>query len=189
MSLRQLKQVFTKYNYKKEDWALIQKAYNFALKAHEGQKRVSGDSFIIHPLGVALILSDLELDLVTIVTGLLHDVLEDTLVSYEEIEEEFGEEVASLVDGVTKLSRIEFRSKEEHQAETWRKMFVAMARDIRVILVKLADRLHNMRTLHHLSKAKQMEIARETLEIYAPWPTAWEFIKLNGNWMIWLFVF
>jgi guanosine-3',5'-bis(diphosphate) 3'-pyrophosphohydrolase len=168
MSLQSLKQHFTKYNHKEEDWALVQKAYDFALRAHEGQKRVSGDSYITHPLDVAHILSNLELDLVTIITGLLHDVLEDTLVSYEEIEKEFGEEVASLVDGVTKLSRIEFRSKEEHQAETWRKMFVAMARDIRVILVKLADRMHNMRTLHHLNETKQMEIARETLEIYAP---------------------
>ncbi|MGI5881838.1 MAG: RelA/SpoT family protein [Dethiobacteria bacterium] len=168
MSLQQLKRRFTSYNKKKEDWVSIRKAYQFALKAHEGQKRVSGDSFITHPLGVACILSELELDLVTILTGLLHDVLEDTTISFEEIEEEFGEEVAVLVDGVTKLSRMEFRSKEEHQAETWRKMFVAMARDIRVLLVKLADRTHNMRTLRYLSSAKQKEIARETLEIYAP---------------------
>jgi len=168
MSLQHLKRHFTSYNNKKEDWALIRKAYQFALKAHAGQKRVSGDSFITHPLGVAIILSELELDLVTIITGLLHDVLEDTPVTYEEIEQEFGEEVASLVDGVTKLSRMEFRSKEEHQAETWRKMFVAMARDIRVILVKLADRTHNMRTLRFLNNLKQVEIARETLDIYAP---------------------
>ncbi len=168
MSLQQLKRHFTSYNNKKEDWAFIRKAYQFALKAHAGQKRVSGDSFITHPLGVAIILSELELDLVTIITGLLHDVLEDTPVTYEEIEQEFGEEAASLVDGVTKLSRMEFRSKEEHQAETWRKMFVAMARDIRVILVKLADRTHNMRTLRFLNNLKQVEIARETLDIYAP---------------------
>ena len=168
MSLQQLKKRFTSYNNNKEDWALIRKAYQFAMKAHAGQKRVSGDSYITHPLGVANILSELELDLGTIITGLLHDVLEDTPVTYEEIEEEFGEEVASLVDGVTKLSRMEFRSKEEHQAETWRKMFVAMARDIRVILVKLADRTHNMRTLRFLNNLKQVEIARETLEIYAP---------------------
>ena len=166
MSLQQLKKRFTSYNNNKEDWALIRKAYQFAMKAHAG--RVSGDSYITHPLGVANILSELELDLGTIITGLLHDVLEDTPVTYEEIEEEFGEEVASLVDGVTKLSRMEFRSKEEHQAETWRKMFVAMARDIRVILVKLADRTHNMRTLRFLNNLKQVEIARETLEIYAP---------------------
>ncbi len=168
MSLQKLKKRLTRYNDRQEDWALVRKAYQFALEAHAGQKRVSGDSYITHPLGVAYILADLELDLVTIVTGLIHDVLEDTPVSYEEIEEEFGEEIAQLVDGVTKLSRMEFRSKEEHQAETWRKMFVAMARDIRVILVKLADRTHNMRTLRYLSDAKQKEIARETLEIYAP---------------------
>ena len=168
MSLQHLKRRFTSYNKKREDWALIRKAYQFALKAHAGQKRVSGDSFITHPLGVATILSELELDLVTIMTGLLHDVLEDTPITYEEIDDEFGEEVAVLVDGVTKLSRMEFRSKEEHQAETWRKMFVAMARDIRVILVKLADRTHNMRTLRYLNNSKQREIARETLEIYAP---------------------
>ncbi len=168
MSLQLLKDRFTNYNNRKEDWALVRKAYDFALKAHSGQTRVSGDSYIIHPLGVALILTELELDVVTIITGLLHDVLEDSSFTYDEIEQEFGEETAYLVDGVTKLSRMEFRSKEEHQAETWRKMFVAMARDIRVILVKLADRTHNMRTLRHLSIHKQKEIARETLEIYAP---------------------
>lgn len=168
MSLQILKRRFQKYNNKKEDWALIRRAYQFALKAHAGQKRVSGESYITHPLGVAYILADLELDLVTIVSGLLHDVLEDTPVTYEELEKEFGEEVASLVDGVTKLSRMEFRSKEEHQAETWRKMFIAMARDIRVILIKLADRTHNMRTLRYLNSSKQREISLETLEIYAP---------------------
>jgi guanosine-3',5'-bis(diphosphate) 3'-pyrophosphohydrolase len=168
MSLQILKRRFTRYNKKREDWSLIRKAYQFAMKAHAGQKRVSGDLFITHPLGVANILADLELDLVTVICGLLHDVLEDTPVTYDEIEEEFGEEVAYLVDGVTKLSRMEFRSKEEHQAETWRKMFIAMAKDIRVILIKLADRTHNMRTLRYLKGAKQKEIARETLEIYAP---------------------
>lgn len=168
MSLRQLKKSLQNYNDNKEDWALIRKAYSFALNAHAGQKRVSGDSYITHPLGVANILAELELDVVTIITGLLHDVLEDTSVSYDEIEQEFGDEVASLVNGVTKLSSMEFRSKEEHQAETWRKMFVAMARDIRVILVKLADRTHNMRTLRHLNSAKRRETSRETLDIYAP---------------------
>ncbi len=168
MSMQLLKKCFTRYNNKKEDWSLIRRAYQFALNAHGNQKRVSGDSYITHPLGVACILAELELDLVTIMTGLLHDVIEDTPVTYAELEREFGQEVAGLVDGVTKLSRMEFRSKEEQQAETWRKMFVAMARDIRVILVKLADRTHNMRTLHYLSDFKQHEIARETLEIYAP---------------------
>ncbi|HAP32755.1 MAG TPA: (p)ppGpp synthetase [Firmicutes bacterium] len=168
MSMQLLKKSFTRYNRKKEDWLLIKRAYQFALSAHADQKRVSGDSYITHPLGVACILTELELDLVTIITGLLHDVLEDTPVTYADLEREFGGEVAGLVDGATKLSRMEFRSKEEQQAETWRKMFVAMARDIRVILVKLADRTHNMRTLHYLSDTKQHEIARETLDIYAP---------------------
>ena len=168
MSLQQLKTRFSSYNSKTEDWDLIQKAYRFALKAHEGQKRVSGASYITHPLEVATILADLELDLVTIITGLLHDVLEDTSVIYKDIEDEFGEETASLVDGVSKLSLMEFRSKEEHQAETWRKMIVAMAKDIRVILVKLADRTHNMRTLRFLNNEKRVEISRETLDIYAP---------------------
>ena len=163
-----MKKTFSRYNNKKEDWALIKRAYQFAVQAHGSQKRVSGDSFITHPLGVACILAELELDLVTIITGLLHDVIEDTPLTIADLEREFGQEVAGLVDGVTKLSRMEFRSKEEQQAETWRKMFVAMARDIRVILVKLADRTHNMRTLHYLSEFKQQEIARETLEIYAP---------------------
>ncbi len=168
MSMQLLKKNFSRYNNKKEDWLLIKRAYQFALNAHGNQKRVSGDWYITHPLGVARILAELELDLVTIMTGLLHDVLEDTAVTYDELEKEFGPEVADLVEGVTKLGRMEFRSKEEQQAETWRKMFVAMARDIRVILVKLADRTHNMRTLHYLSEFKQQEIARETLEIYAP---------------------
>lgn len=168
MDIDGLKQRVQDYNPKEEDWAFIYKAYTYALKAHEGQKRASGASYITHPLNVAYILAELELDVVTIVTGLLHDILEDTTVDYEEIEKEFGEEVAYLVDGVTKLGRMEFHSKEEQQAETWRKMFLAMARDIRVILVKLADRTHNMYTLHHLPEHKRKEVSRETLEIYTP---------------------
>ncbi|HHW42832.1 MAG TPA: bifunctional (p)ppGpp synthetase/guanosine-3',5'-bis(diphosphate) 3'-pyrophosphohydrolase [Desulfotomaculum sp.] len=150
------------------DAAFLNKAYHFAARAHGDQKRISGEPFIHHPVAVARILADLELDLETLVAGLLHDVVEDTQVTLEEIRAEFGDEVALLVDGVTKLSRLEYRSKEEHQAENLRKMFLAMARDIRVILIKLADRLHNMRTLKYQSELKQKEIARETLEIFAP---------------------
>lgn len=150
------------------DLALIRKAYSFAERAHAGQFRDSGDPYIEHPLGIALILADLELDVTTIAGGLLHDVVEDTQVTLEDIEEQFGKEIATIVDGVTKLSRIEYKSKEEQQAENLRKMFFAMAEDIRVILIKLADRLHNMRTLRYLSGDRQRAISRETLDIFAP---------------------
>jgi GTP diphosphokinase / guanosine-3',5'-bis(diphosphate) 3'-diphosphatase len=150
------------------DLSIVKKAYFFAKKAHQRQYRVSGEPFIAHPLGVAYILAELELDIISITAALLHDVVEDTSVTSEEIEEEFGTEIARLVDGVTKLTRIQFKSREEHQAESLRKMFIAMAEDIRVILIKLADRLHNVRTLGILSRSKQIEKATETLEIYAP---------------------
>lgn len=150
------------------DLALVKKAYNFAKEAHKGQYRVSGEPYIEHPLGVAYILAELELDIISITSALLHDVVEDTSVSSDDINREFGSEIALLVDGVTKLTRLQFKSKEEHQAESLRKMFIAMAEDIRVIMIKLADRLHNMRTLGYLNKAKQKEKAQETLEIYAP---------------------
>lgn len=151
------------------DISMIEKAYNLARGAHEGQKRKSGEEYIIHPLCVALILADLELDKETIVAGLLHDVVEDTIYSVEQIEQEFGPDVAHLVDGVTKLSQVDFDTdKVEIQAENLRKMFLAMAKDIRVLLIKLADRLHNMRTLKYMSPEKQKEKARETMEIYAP---------------------
>lgn len=147
---------------------LVEKAYSFAEEAHRGQLRNSGEEYIQHPLEVAKILLELEMDEATIAAAFLHDVVEDTHYTNEDIEREFGSQVAILVDGVTKLGRIEYKSKEELQVENLRKMFLAMARDIRVILIKLADRLHNMRTLKFHSEKKQKEIALETLEIFAP---------------------
>src|ERR1700722_6527022 len=150
------------------DSELIQKAYDYSFRMHAGQTRKSGQPYIVHPVGVAGILADLRLDAASVCAGLLHDVVEDTLATTDEIQKEFGVEVAELVDGVTKLSKINFTSKEDRQAENFRKMVVAMARDIRVLLIKLCDRLDNMRTLEHMNGEAQERIARETLEIYAP---------------------
>jgi guanosine-3',5'-bis(diphosphate) 3'-pyrophosphohydrolase len=150
------------------DHKLLERAYYFAQGSHIGQYRNSGEEFINHPVEVACILAELELDLTTIIGGLLHDVVEDTRVTVEEIEAQFGHEVAFLVSGVTKLGRIEYKSKEDHHAENLRRMFLAMGQDVRVILIKLADRLHNMRTLSYHPVPKQREIADETLEIFAP---------------------
>ena len=154
--------------YTGKDLELCRKAYDFAEKAHEGQKRASGEDYFIHPCTVAEILVDLGLDAATIAAAFLHDVIEDTPVSEGDIKKEFGDEVLELVVGVTKLEKIEFTSQEEEQAENFRKLFVAMAKDIRVIIIKLADRLHNMRSLNFLSIERQQRMARETLEIYAP---------------------
>jgi len=150
------------------DLNLIRKAYVYCAKVHQGQTRLSGEPYIIHPMEVAGLLAQLRLDVPSVITGFLHDTIEDTLASVEELTEMFGEEVATLVDGVTKISKIHFKTKEESQAENFRKMLLAMSIDIRVILVKLADRLHNMRTLEFQPELKQRAIAQETMDIYAP---------------------
>lgn len=153
---------------KKESLEVINTAYQYAYQAHQGQKRISGEDYITHPVGVAGILADIELDVQTIVAALLHDLVEDTPVTVKDITQTFGSEVALLVNGVTKLKRLEKQTQTEQQADNLRKMFLAMAEDIRVILIKLADRLHNMRTLHHLDEDRQKKVAKETLEIFAP---------------------
>jgi GTP pyrophosphokinase len=150
------------------DLGMVRKAYAFSAKAHEGQTRRSGEPYVKHPVAVAGVLTSLKTDVTAIVAGLLHDTLEDTVATADELQREFGKEVVHLVDGVTKIGKITFRSSEEKQAENFRKMVLSMADDIRVVIIKLADRLHNMRTLEHLKESKRQEIAQETLEIYAP---------------------
>jgi guanosine-3',5'-bis(diphosphate) 3'-pyrophosphohydrolase len=161
--------------------AWLRRVYDLADTAHDGQHRASGEDYIVHPVAVARILADMEMDRATIAAAILHDVVEDTVVTSDEVAATFGTEIAQLVDGVTKLTRIPYQSKEDAQVENLRKMFMAMARDIRVIIIKLADRLHNMRTLASLPAAKQQTIARETIEIYAPiahrlgiWKIKWD---------------
>ena len=151
-----------------EDLALLEKAYRFAEKAHKGQCRKSGEPFIAHPVEVAIILADVRMDVETLCAALLHDTVEDTSATVETLTTEFSEQVASLVEGVTKISRIEVGSLTEEQAQTIRKMLVAMNQDIRVIVIKLADRLHNMRTLRALAEDRRIYKSRETLEVYAP---------------------
>jgi len=167
MTFEELREKILSYN-PHADLELLERAYRFAEAVHRYQKRFSGEPYITHPLAVAGILADLGLDLETIIGGLLHDVVEDGGVELSELEHTFGGEIALLVDGTTKLSRFQYKSKEEHQAENLRKMFLAMAKDIRVILIKLADRLHNLRTLAYHNVAKRKEIAQETLDIFAP---------------------
>jgi guanosine-3',5'-bis(diphosphate) 3'-pyrophosphohydrolase len=165
----------------KEDLSPLRRAFAFAAEKHRLQKRRSGEPFLVHPLEVAHILADMRMDTVSLTTGLLHDVVEDTTVTVAEVEQEFGKEVAHCVDGVTKLSKLDFYSPEARQAESFRKMLLAMVSDIRVILVKLADRLHNMRTLQYLPAEKRERIARETLEIYAPIALRLGMGKLRGE--------
>src|SRR5438067_394558 len=157
-----------KANRPTEDLELVRKAYEFSQKHHAGQSRASGEPYLAHPLEVALVLAEMKMDPVSIAAGLLHDSVEDTSVTVVDIRKEFGEQVAHIVEGVTKISKIDFASSEERQAENVRKMVLAMVDDIRVVLIKLADRLHNMRTLEHLPPERQQKIARETLDIYAP---------------------
>src|SRR5215218_2526650 len=150
------------------DLELLRRAYVFSALEHKGQVRHSGEPYLVHPLEVADFLADMKLDVVAVAAGLLHDVVEDTLTTIEVIAERFGPEVAHVVEGVTKIGAIPFQSSEQRQAENFRKMLLAMVDDIRVILVKLADRVHNMRTLHHLPEERRVKIAQETLDIYAP---------------------
>ncbi len=153
---------------RKVDTKLILKAYNYANDNHKNQTRHSGEPYIIHPLNVAYILADIGLDDSSICAALLHDVVEDTKVTSEDLQREFGKEIAQMVEGVTKLGTMQFASVEEQQVEDYRKMFLAMGKDIRVILIKLADRLHNMRTLKYLKRDRQIANAKETMELYAP---------------------
>src|SRR5947199_4860248 len=151
-----------------DDLELVRKAYEFSPKTHSGQQRASGEPYLVHPVEVALVLAEMKMDAVAVAAGLLHDSVEDTSVTIVDIRKEFGEQVAHIVEGVTKISKIDFSTREEQQAENLRKMMLAMVDDIRVVLIKLADRLHNMRTLEHLPEERRHKIAEETLDIYAP---------------------
>src|SRR5229473_6196614 len=150
------------------DLDVLARAYQFSAASHQGQQRASGEPYLSHPLAVAHLLVDFKMDVTTVTAGLLHDVLEDTGATKDELEREFGQEIANLVDGVSKIGKLAFSSREERQAENFRKMLVAMARDLRVLMIKLADRLHNMRTLHYLTADHGDEHLAEVLDIYAP---------------------
>src|SRR5277367_5871320 len=151
-----------------DDTEIIRKAWEFCLEHHKGQLRASGEPYVLHPLEVALVLAEMKLDSTAIAAGLLHDAVEDTPVTSADISARFGEQVAHIVEGVTKIDKIQFANREDRQAENVRKMLLAMVSDVRVVIIKLADRLHNMRTLEHLALERQQAIARETLDIYAP---------------------
>lgn len=157
---------------------MIEKAYIFSASVHMGQMRLSGEPYLTHPMEVAGILADMKVDAATIITGLLHDTVEDTLTTLKQIEDNFGKTVATLVDGLTKISKIRFNSQEERQAENFRKMILAMSSDMRILLIRLADRVHNMRTLEFQTPDRQQYIAQETLELYAPLAN-----RLGINWM------
>src|SRR3954470_14423376 len=169
------------HNHAQADLDLLRRAYLFSAKEHKGQKRASGESYLVHPLEVANILADMKLDEVSVATGLLHDVVEDTLVDLDTIRRYFGEEITHLVDGLTKIAQISNISREEQQAENVRKMLLAMVDDVRIVLIKLADRLHNMRTLQYLSSEKRKRIAQETMDIYAPIAHRLGMGKLRGE--------
>ena len=164
-----------------DDLELVRKAYEFSQKHHSGQQRASGEPYLVHPLEVALVLSEMKMDSVAVAAGLLHDSVEDTSVTIVDIRKEFGEQVAHLVEGVTKISKIDFSSQEEQQAENLRKMMLAMVDDIRVVMIKLSDRLHNMRTLEHLPQERQQKMARETLDIYGPMAHRLGMGKIRGE--------
>ena len=177
--LERIRQVYTG-----DDLSLCERAYDYAKKAHANQKRASGEEYFTHPCAVASILIDLGLDAPTIAAAFLHDVIEDTPVSEGDVRQEFGDEVLELVLGVTKLEKIEFTSQEEEQAENFRKIFVAMAKDIRVIIIKLADRLHNMRSLNFLSKERQQRLAARRWISLRRWPVGWASARSNASWKI-----
>ena len=168
ISFNDIKKSLQEEHYQDDDIAILEKAFEFARKLHDGQYRISEEPYIIHPIEVVKILISLRADVHTLIAGFLHDILEDTDTKPEEINELFGEDVLNLVQGVTKLGKLQFKSKEERQAENFRRMFIAMANDVRIVFLKLADRLHNMRTLNYMSAAKQQKIAQETLDIFAP---------------------
>ena len=178
--LSSLIELIRKYN-KNGDLSMVEKAYNYAVEKHAGQKRKSGEPFVNHPINVACIIAEMEFDTDSICAALLHDVVEDTDATREDIVREFSPTIAELVDGVTKLSKIPYTSKEEQQIESLRKMFFAMAKDVRVIVIKLADRLHNMRTLKYMKEDRQRAISRETLEVYAPLAHRLGMSKVKGE--------